>query len=64
MPVKCREQDADTVEFFLMSTPFPRVLTDDYLRQAATDLADILRAPKHIFLHLHMGHLGLMHISI
>ena len=28
------------------TAPFLRVSTDDYLRQAATDLADILRAPK------------------
>ena len=47
MPVTCWEQEADTVEFFLKTTPFPRVSTDDYLRQAATYLVDILRAPKN-----------------
>ena len=46
MLVTCREQDADTVEFLLTTTPFPRVSIDNYLQQAATDLADILRAPK------------------
>ena len=47
MPVKCLELDADTVEFFPTTTPFPCILTDDYLRQAATDLVDILCAPKN-----------------
>ena len=47
IPVTCCEQDADTVEFFPTTAPFPRVSTDDYLRQAATDLVDILRAPKN-----------------
>ena len=45
--VTCRERDADTVEFFPTTTPFPRVSTDDYLRQVATNLVDILRAPKN-----------------
>ena len=47
MPVTFREQDSDTVEFSPTTTPFPRVSTYDYLRQAATDLVDILRAPKN-----------------
>ena len=46
MPVKFREQDADTVEFLPTKTPFPGVSTYDYLRQAATDSVDILRAQK------------------
>ena len=46
MTVTWRERDADTVEFSPKTTPFPRVLTDDYLWQAATDLVDILRSPK------------------
>ena len=45
MPVTCRKQYADTVEFFPTTTPFPRVSTDDYLRQGATDLVQILRVP-------------------
>ena len=47
MSVKFRERDADRVEFFPTTTPFPRVSTYHYLRQAATDLVDILRAPKN-----------------
>ena len=47
MSVTCRERDSDTLEFSLTTTPFPRVSTDYYLRQAATDLVDILRAPKN-----------------
>ena len=46
MPITCRERDAGTVEFFPTTTPFPRVSTDYYLRQAATDLVDILQAPR------------------
>ena len=47
MPVTFQERDADTVEVFPTTTPFTRVSTDDYLRQAAIDLVDILRAPKN-----------------
>ena len=47
MPVTFREQDADTVDFSLTTTPFPRVSTGDYLQQTATDLFDILHAPKN-----------------
>ena len=47
MLVTCRERDADTVEFSLTTTPFPHVSTDDYLRQAATDLVNILCALKN-----------------
>ena len=36
----------DTVDFFPSHTPFPSVTTDDYLRQAASDLLTILQAPK------------------
>ena len=34
------------VEFFPQKNPFPKVSTDDYLRQAATDIAHILRQPQ------------------
>ena len=47
MTVTCRERDTDTVYFPPTTTPFPCVSTDDYLRQAATALVDILRAPKN-----------------
>ena len=47
MPMTCRERDAETVEFLLTKTPFTRVSTYDYLRQAATYLVNILRAPKN-----------------
>ena len=55
MPVTCRERDADTVEFFLRTAPFPRVSTDYYLWQAATDLVEILRAPKNNITSLTYG---------
>ena len=46
MPTTHAERNADTVEFFPSTTPFPQVSTDDYLRQAATDILNILQAPK------------------
>ena len=36
----------DTVEFFSLETPFPKVSTNDYLRQAASDILAILQEPK------------------
>ena len=46
MPETCRERDADTVEFFPQKIPFPQVTTDDYLRQAATDIHHILKSDQ------------------
>ena len=46
MPDTCCERDADTVEFFPQRISFPRVTTDNYLRQAATNIAHILRQPQ------------------
>ena len=40
------ERNADTAEFFPATTPFPQVTTDDYLRQAATDILAILQEPQ------------------
>ena len=45
MPVTCRERYDDTVKK-PRKTLFPKVTTDGYLRQAATDLIDILKEPK------------------
>ena len=38
--------NADTVDFFRETIPFPTVNTDQYLRQAATDILAILQAPE------------------
>ena len=42
IPETNRERDADTVDFIPNKIPFPKVSTDDYLRQIATDLLTIL----------------------
>ena len=39
------ERDVDTVTFFPTVVPFPKVSTDDFLRQAATDIITILTEP-------------------
>ena len=36
-------RDSDTVEFFPSKFPLPHITTDDYLRQAATDIVSILK---------------------
>lgn len=46
MPITCSKHDAGTVQVFPSNTPFPSVSIDNYLRQAATDLTDILKASK------------------
>ena len=38
--------DADTVDLFPETISFPNVTTDQYLRQAATDILTILQSPK------------------
>ena len=39
------ERDSDTVEFFPHEIPFPKVNTDDFLRQSATDIIRLLTSP-------------------
>ena len=46
MSITHSERNADTVDFPPNSTPFPKVSTYDYLRQAANDLVNILKAPQ------------------
>ena len=41
-------RDCDTVEFFPHAVPFPRVLLNDHLKQAATDIISILLNPLKI----------------
>jgi hypothetical protein len=43
MPATSRERDVNTVEFFPKKTPFPEICTEDYLKQAATDILSILQ---------------------
>ena len=39
------ERDVDTVTFSPKVVPFPKISTDDFLRQAATDIITILTEP-------------------
>ena len=55
MPETHSERNVDTVEFFPVTTPFPKVATEDYLRQAAKDILDILQEPQKIIPSLQYG---------
>ena len=55
MTATAREKDADTVEFFPHNTPIPVLTTDDCLRQAATDIVDLLRKRKSLYPSLQYG---------
>ena len=55
MPVTYIERDADTVEFFPVTTPFPNFSIDDYLQQAATDIPAILQEPNKSIPSLQYG---------
>ena len=43
MPKTFAERDSDTVAFFPHSVPFPKVTTDDFLRQSISDIIAILQ---------------------
>ena len=55
MPITFSERNADTVEFFPSTTPFPKVATEDYLRQTVSDLLAILQEPKRSIPTLEYG---------
>ena len=55
IPQTGREKDADTVEFFPHSIPFPIETTDSCLRQAATDIVELLRKRKPSYPSLQYG---------
>ena len=38
-------RDCDTVTFFLVSIPFPKITLVDFLKQAATDIITLLTSP-------------------
>ena len=44
-PITKSEQNVDTVTFFPKSIPFPQISAEDYLKQAATDIINILSLP-------------------
>ena len=39
-----REIDVNTLQFFPHNTPLPEIATEDYLKQAATDIVSILQS--------------------
>jgi hypothetical protein len=43
LPSSARERDIDTLQFFPKTGPFPNVSTEDYLKQAASDILSILQ---------------------
>ena len=55
MPTTYSERNVDTEEFFPTTTPFPKVTTDNYLGQAATDILAILQEPQKSIPSLQYG---------
>ncbi len=55
IPQTGREKDADTVEFFPHKIPFPIQTTESCLRQAATDIVELLRKRKPSYPSLQYG---------
>jgi hypothetical protein len=48
IPTTARERDVDTLQFFPKKIPFPSISTEDYFKQAASDILAILqKAPLH-----------------
>jgi hypothetical protein len=45
LPSTTRERDVDTLQFFPKSIPFPTISTEDYLKQAASDILAIIQKP-------------------
>ena len=43
-----KERNCDTVEFFPNEVSFPRILLDNFLKQAATDIITILTQPPSL----------------
>ena len=55
MPTTGTVRDADTVEFFPHKIPIPVLTTDSCLRQAATDIVELLRKRKSPYPSLQYG---------
>jgi hypothetical protein len=45
IPKSGRERDVDTLTFFPKSVPFPQISTEDYSKQAASDIVALLQQP-------------------
>jgi len=55
VPTIGRERDADTISFFPKKVNFPKTTTEDYLRQAASDIVFILQNKPSIVPSLDFG---------
>ena len=53
-PSSGKEMDIDTLKFFPHSTPLPQIATEDFLKQAATDIISILQKPPSATPHLQL----------
>jgi hypothetical protein len=55
LPATARVRDVDTLQFFPKKIPFPNIFTEDYLKQAASDILAILQHPPSNFPYLEYG---------
>jgi hypothetical protein len=55
LPSTARERDVDTLQFFPKKIPFPTILTEDYLKQAASDILTVLQNPPSNLPYLAYG---------
>ncbi len=55
LPTTARVRDVDTLQFFPKKIPFPKITTEDYLKQAASDILAILQKPPSSLPYLAYG---------
>jgi hypothetical protein len=55
IPSTARGRDVDTKQFFPKKIPFPSISTEDYLKQAASDILAILQKPPSSLPYLAYG---------
>ena len=55
LPSTTRERDVDSLQFFPTSIPFPNISTEEYLKQAASDIVAILQKPPSSIPYLAYG---------
>jgi hypothetical protein len=55
IPSSARECDVNTLRFFPNTVPFPNISTEDYLKQAASDILSILRKSPSTLPYLAYG---------
>jgi hypothetical protein len=55
IPTTAREHDIDTLQFFPKKIPFPSISTEDYFKQAASDILAILQKPPSSLPYLAYG---------